>query len=146
MFTDQTGASRKGKERSISPDESPYDSDASSEIIAVLLSQSGFSKNAMLHAFKSNTPLMLAHLPGGQVLDHMSETAGIDILGLWWNAALSGPGGVLGGNLELRREILEGSGIDPITGDMVIKARYGIYRDSRRLERLGPPLSDTEET
>ncbi|KAL7425036.1 hypothetical protein Q5752_000724 [Cryptotrichosporon argae] len=47
--------------------------------IAVLLSQSGFTQAAMLHASRSGAPMLLLHLPGGQVpaeLERDSEPAG----------------------------------------------------------------------
>jgi hypothetical protein len=131
---------------------SPED-DLGHEIIAILLSQSGFSKNAMLHASKSHTPLMLVHLPGGQALHSPSEdgatrteeTEEAEVGGAWWNAAMAGPAGVLGGKMELRREILEGSGVDAVTGDAKVRARYRLYHGGQRFRRLGPALSDEEQ-
>lgn len=166
---DEIGARRKGKERSITPDDhpesinadghmldhplSPEDEELGQDIIAILLSQSGFSKNAMLHASKSHTPLMLVHLPGGQALHptgddrsrRKEEEIEGEVGGVWWNAAMSGPVGVLGGKMELRREILDGSGVNAVTGDARVRARYRLYHSGKRFGRLGPGLSEDEQ-
>ncbi|GFZ52353.1 hypothetical protein JCM24511_10126 [Saitozyma sp. JCM 24511] len=161
-----TGMYSKGKERASDPtEEDPLDT------IAVLLSQSGFSRNAMTHASRSSTPFLLVHLPGGQPyplpsstsadLESETETetdprteaggpergAEDDMLveGAWWNAALAGPQGVLGGKMELKREILLGSGRHPTTGEPEVKARVGGWYDGKRFSRVGPPLEDELE-
>jgi hypothetical protein len=156
----------KGKERASNPtEEDPLDT------IAILLSQSGFSRNAMTHASRSSTPFLLVHLPGGQPFplasstsadlesesetesDPRTEEAGPErgaeddmlVEGAWWNAALAGPQGVLGGKMELKREILVGSGRHPMTGEPEVKARVGLWYDGKRFSRLGPPLEDEME-
>jgi hypothetical protein len=104
------------------------------DALAILLSQSGFSPKAMIHATRSSTPLLLVHLPGGQVptspIDEEGE--GIEVEGAIWNSALGGPTGLLGGGMELRREILDHSGVDGITGDSKVKARVGIWYNGKR--------------
>jgi hypothetical protein len=137
-----TLGSTKGKERE-------------ADLIAVLLSQSGFSRNAMTHAARSGTPLMLVHLPGGQPvmrqpvsdaddLEESSEKEEGEMLveGAWWNSALAGKEGVLGGRMELRREILVGSGRNQVTKEPEVKARVGVWFDGRRFTRVGPPLEE----
>ncbi|WRT69640.1 uncharacterized protein IL334_006629 [Kwoniella shivajii] len=42
--------------------------------MAILISQSGFTKSTMIQASSSNTPLMLVHLPGGQPMDSESTS------------------------------------------------------------------------
>ncbi|WWC95768.1 hypothetical protein V866_002634 [Kwoniella sp. B9012] len=87
----------------------PYEED-----IAILISQSGFTKSTMLYSTSSNIPLMLVHLPGGDPgaqSEHEAEEEGpfddggqeIEVKSLWWNKALSE--GVLGNEIELRRTI-----------------------------------------
>lgn len=98
----------------------------------------------MIHATRSSTPLLLIHLPGGQPLSPTpaledkgeGEEEDIDVEGAVWNAALGGPRGVLGGVLELRREILDGSGRDLITGDVQVKSRFGIWYNGKRFMGL----------
>jgi hypothetical protein len=89
---------------------------------------------------------MLVHLAGGQPqrTSHLSATTPIGVEGVWWNTALSGPNGVLGAQIDLKREILESSGANALTGDAMIKVRYGLYHGGRRHTRLGPPLDDAE--
>lgn len=106
----------------------------------------------MLHATKSHTPFMLIHLPGGQatgtaeeVEQTLSGPGEVDVGGVWWNSALSGSSGILGGMMELRREILAGSGVNEVTGDAQIKVRYRLYHNGRRFDRLGPALESMED-
>ncbi|WVN86932.1 uncharacterized protein L203_102107 [Cryptococcus depauperatus CBS 7841] len=109
--------------------------------IAILISQSGFTRNAMLHATQSNTPLMLLHLPGGQPEDASQPSASTkgdrnlpaaneyhDMTtaeSAWWNRALSHK--VLNGKIELRREMLAGK-----DGMMT---SVGLWMDGKRVPR-----------
>lgn len=95
----------------------------------------------MIHATRSSTPLLLVHLPGGQIkipsdsrLNEVDEEEGIgaEVEGAIWNSALGGSNGLLGGEMELRREILESSGRDLITGDSKVKARVGVWYNGKR--------------
>ncbi|WWD20241.1 hypothetical protein CI109_104717 [Kwoniella shandongensis] len=151
------------------------------QAISLLVSQSGFSKGAMIHATKSKTPLMLVHLPGGQPFgsltperltpssspspvartsslsletpfrtssdlsgeesfidtpptgsrddqlesDKRGEVDDIQVESIWWNKALSE--GVLGGLVELRREVLSSG-----------RARVGLWTSGKRLGRYSP--------
>lgn len=99
--------------------------------LAVLLSQSGFSPKAMIHATRSSTPLLLVHLPGGRP-EQDQEQGEVEVEGAVWNAAAGGPQGLLGGVLELRREILDESGRDGITGDMRVRSRVGLWCNGKR--------------
>lgn len=62
--------------------------------------------------------------------------------GAWWNSALSSRTGILGGEMELRREIMVGdehsSFTNEVTGDVHIKARLGIWYLGQRFQRVGP--------
>ncbi|KAK8849614.1 hypothetical protein IAR55_004949 [Kwoniella newhampshirensis] len=110
--------------------------------IALLISQSGFSKNAMLHATKSNTPLMLVHLPGGQPFDDLTLTSTaksesrprtsdededdeIEAESIWWNKALSE--GVLRNKVDIRREVLPSGGV-----------RVGLWTEGGRMRSMEP--------
>jgi hypothetical protein len=113
------------------------------DALAILLSQSGFSPKAMIHATRSSTPLLLVHLPGGMVGEEPASEPGgvhggepIHVEGSVWNTALGGPKGLLGGEMELRREILDSSGRDGITGDARVKARVGLWYNGQRFRGL----------
>lgn len=104
----------------------------------------------MIHATRSSTPLLLIHLPGGHPSIPISPSSNqdqgldqdpnqdtrlggeIDVEGAIWNQALGGPGGVLGGIMELRREIMNTSGRDSVTGDINVKSRVGLWYNGRR--------------
>jgi hypothetical protein len=47
--------------------------------------------------------------------------------------------------MELKREILLGSGRHPTTGEPEVKARVGVWYDGKRFSRVGPPLEDEME-
>ncbi|OXG32771.1 hypothetical protein C359_02848 [Cryptococcus neoformans Bt120] len=117
--------------------------------IAILISQSGFTKNAMLHATQSRIPLMLLHLPGGQptgldLISSSPESDGgpfadqerIKVESAWWNRSLSH--GILGGRMELRREVL-------VTSDG-LGASTGLWMDGKRLDRCVPSEVDELES
>jgi hypothetical protein len=89
----------------------------------------------MIHATRSSTPLLLVHLPGGQVDDGQGDSGkegGIVVDGAIWNSALGGPSGLLGGEMELRREILDSSGRDGVTGDARVVSRVGLWYNGKR--------------
>ena len=121
--------------------------------VAVLLSQSGFSQLAMIRAWRSPSPIMLVHLPGGRPgqspLEGGTAVDGADgadgemrVEGAWWNPALAGPRGLFGGHLELRREILDSSGRDSQTGEAEVKTRYRVWHKGAPISRLGPALEE----
>ncbi|ADV22405.1 hypothetical protein I315_00748 [Cryptococcus gattii Ru294] len=116
--------------------------------IAILISQSGFTKNAMQHATQSRIPLMLLHLPGGQptALTLMSSSPESDtgtfpnqerikVESAWWNRSLSH--GILGGKMELRREVL-------VTSDG-LGASTALWMDGKKLDRCVPSEVDELE-
>ncbi|WVW86986.1 hypothetical protein I302_109042 [Kwoniella bestiolae CBS 10118] len=95
--------------------------------IAILVSQSGFTKSTMQYSASSNIPLMLVHLPGGRPTDELSDEQAeeeIEVKSLWWNRALSE--GVLGDGIELRKTI------GPIG------VGVGLWMGGRRVGRCGP--------
>ncbi|ODN78479.1 hypothetical protein L202_04113 [Cryptococcus amylolentus CBS 6039] len=112
---------------------------SSEATVALFLSQTGFTKNAMINASQSRTPMMLLHLPGGQYVDAppLSSSPGSDsdieasikVESVWWNRALSH--GVLGGRLELRREMVT-------NGRGVVGTNVGLWMDGARVDRLVP--------
>lgn len=104
---------------------------------------------------------MLVHLLGGHPHEAEAEAkAGSYVVGegdaaesvandgfdglvesVWWNAALSGPHGVLGGKVELKREmLLPSSTPDRATtaGQPDMGVRWGLWHGGQRLGRLGP--------
>ncbi|KAK4689443.1 hypothetical protein P7C73_g652, partial [Tremellales sp. Uapishka_1] len=98
--------------------------------MAVLVSQSGFSTAAMVHASKSTTPLLLVHLPGGQPSDDEDLDKDMVVDGAWWNLALSMD--VLGGAMELKREM--------VLESEEVKARVGLWHLGHRFQGVGPAV------
>jgi len=74
-------------------------------IVAVLLSESEFTKSAILRANSSPIPFFLLHLPVVHNSDDTIEDDGLGDLGMaLCNPALCGRDGLLKGNMELRWE------------------------------------------
>lgn len=98
---------------------------------------------------------MLIHLLGGHPHDapHTEEendddncvpiepeTSDFDglVQGMYLNPALISARGVLGGKVQMKREILDGSGVDNLTGDVRTIVRFGLWFEGQRLRRMGP--------
>jgi Protein of unknown function (DUF2034) len=84
-----------------------------SPIVALLISSSPFTKAAVLRAHSSPIPMFLLHLPFEGRLSSLnldtitpetSVATSVEGASAIWNQALSGSGGVLGGELEIRWE------------------------------------------
>lgn len=95
-------------------------------IIALLISQSAFTRACMLAAHSSPVPLLLLHLPAGRD----AELGGSAIGSAVWNQALGSCRGVLGGDMEMRWERDEGVGGGP-----------GLWWRGSRLESWTPSES-----
>ncbi|WVQ75140.1 hypothetical protein IAR50_004749 [Cryptococcus sp. DSM 104548] len=118
---------------------------SSEATVAIFLSQTGFTKNAMIHASQSRAPMMLFHLPGGQYVDasplssspesNQNTESPIKVESAWWNRALSH--GVLGGRMDLRREMLT-------NGGGVAGTNVGLWMDGARIDRLVPGTAADE--
>jgi hypothetical protein len=98
----------------------------------------------MIHATRSSTPLLLVHLPGGRPeaegdgirrFEDGSEEV-IEVEGAVWNNALGGTTGLLGGEMELRRELLNRSGRDTVTGDARVIGRVGLFHNGKRFQGM----------
>lgn len=62
------------------------------------------------------------------------------VTGCWWNPALSGLKGLLGGTMEIRREILpENVAIGGIAGP---KEQWRVWYKGKRLGRVGPTVEE----
>ena len=115
--------------------------------IAILISQSGFSREAVSRALTSPAPMMLVHLPGGRSIPMPAldgegpEGKGMKVNGCLWNTALSGDKGLFSDDLALRREILGGE-----SGDDKVTEQWRVWYRGTRLGRVGPPLERTEDT
>jgi hypothetical protein len=93
----------------------------------------------MIHATRSSTPILLVHLPGGQYSTEPEPDEGTGetaVEGAIWNTALGGPSGGLGGEMELRREILDRSGRDEVTGDARVFSRIGLWFNEKRFNGM----------
>ena len=87
---------------------SPHSGDPKIPTVAMLISQSSFTKSAILRAMSSSVPFFLLHLPEhGPGGDADINPVGSAI----WNRSLYGEDGLLGGQVEVRWERrLGGSG------------------------------------
>lgn len=172
--------------------------------IAVLVSQSGFSDRAMITAWRSPSPILLVHLPGGRVGEHLGGAAGqyerpyrikgkdrtlgvmspltdlastvvnprssfdtrsqpkgktlssveealalqteaddeyTQVKGLWTNPAMTSNRGLLGGTIELRREILA-ENKDTGVAAQKIRDRWRVWYKGKKIDRVGPSLEE----
>ncbi|KAI0308823.1 hypothetical protein OF83DRAFT_1072937 [Amylostereum chailletii] len=73
-----------------------------SPVVALLISQSSFTRGCLLAAQASPVPLLLLHLPEAAEREEGRIGSGV------WNAALGSGWGVSGGEMELRWERAEG--------------------------------------
>ncbi|ORX37790.1 hypothetical protein BD324DRAFT_680670 [Kockovaella imperatae] len=117
--------------------------------IAILVSQSGFSRDAVTRALNSPAPMMLIHLPGGRttpslLLDGIGEGGhGMQVNGCLWNHAMQGDKGLFSSNLALRREILSETEGDE--EGIKVKEQWRCWYDGMRLDRVGPSLEQSME-
>ncbi|KAM6492715.1 Protein of unknown function (DUF2034) domain containing protein [Amanita muscaria] len=128
--------------RSLAPNSSLHDACFAREdlpsapeypLVALLVSESPFTKSTLLRAHSSPLPLFLLHVPPLQpetCQDHENEdeihpTAGMG--SAFWNSALGGPRGVLEGEMEIRWE-----------RSADIHGRPGIWWRNRRLDNWVP--------
>ncbi len=78
-------------------------------LVSVLCSQSGFTPGAMLQANTSTLPMLLLHIERSRQglkawPDNSNNASAGNLLGAYWNEALIGGKGILGNDLEIRRE------------------------------------------
>ena len=110
-------------------------------LVALLISESPFTKSTLLRAHSSPLPLFLLHTPPSsdghaadiQGFENNPVASGIGrgthIGSAFWNPALAGPRGVLGGEMEMRWErSLNGQYSQP-----------GIWWRNQRLANWVPP-------
>lgn len=100
--------------RTVTPPDAQSVEDAQRSLIAVLISESMFTKKTLLRALSSPIPMLLLHLP--PLLDWRTEspivraesdedmTSPSSIGAVFWNSALGGEKGLLGGEIEVRWE------------------------------------------
>ena len=71
------------------------------------------------------------------------EGKGMRVVGVWWNPALSSTRGLLGGTMEMRREILpQETGLSPGTEVVPPKDQWRVWYKGKRLGRVGPSVED----
>jgi hypothetical protein len=106
-----------------------------SPIVALVVSESSFSKATLLRAHSSPVPFFLLHLPptplpSPDTLTPCSETGLTHIGSAFWNSALGGASGLLRGEVELRWERQDdGAG------------RPGLWTSGRRIESWTPDIA-----
>jgi len=125
--------------------------------VAVLLSRSGFSENATIRAWRSPSPMILVHLPGGSSINPNErddgtgeEGKGMRVTGCWMNPALSGLKGLLGGTIEVRREILKEVKAGEAGGDEKlekqekpgVRDQWRFWYKGKRMGRVGPSIDE----
>lgn len=95
--------------------------------LGVFISESPFTKAAILHAQSSSIPLLLLHFPPEEG-EAPAETSDTSFGTLVWNRALAGDQGLLGGRMEVR---WERSGSAP--------ARPSLWWQNEKLPNWTPP-------
>jgi hypothetical protein len=118
--------------------------------VAILLSRSGFSENATIRAWRSPSPMILVHLPGGSSVNPNprddgtgEEGKGMRVTGCWMNPALSGLKGLLGGTIEVRREILKESRTEAeIEEKPGVRDQWRFWYQGKRMGRVGPSIDE----
>ena len=120
-------------------------SSSAEDVVAVLISQSAFTKSTVLHAHSSPIPFLLIHLPpltphptSSHLLrdaraseDPAGSILGSEPLTAIWNPALGGTKGVLRGEMEMRWERT----VDPLG---VASDRPGLWWRGRKVGRMIP--------
>jgi len=102
-------------------------------IVALLMSESEFTKSAILRANSSPIPFFLLHLPAINNSDDTIEADGLGDLGMaLCNPALTGRDGLLKGNMELRWE-RRGLGGE-------VRGRPAVWWGNQRLHSWTPEL------
>lgn len=100
-------------------------------IATIMCTHSGFSSNATLEANRSKVPMLLLHVPFSpedipkyldfhtegeppRIIDQVQadELDSAHLQAVFWNAALAGSSGILGNDLELRKEFRSGVGTE----------------------------------
>lgn len=110
-------------------------------VVALLVSESPFTKSTLLRAMSSPIPFFLLHVPPLQESASEIEAEGIENIGMAvWNSALGGTHGVLEGRMEVRWERNLSSGV----------ARPGLWWQRERLSNWTPdatssPMTDLDE-
>ncbi|KAF9254989.1 hypothetical protein L218DRAFT_842318, partial [Marasmius fiardii PR-910] len=74
----------------------------SSTIVALFISESPFTKSALLRAMSSTVPFLLVHIPPSPSNGELDLDSGESIGTLVWNPALGGTSGLLRGKMEVR--------------------------------------------
>lgn len=117
--------------------------------IALLVSQSAFTKAAILSAFSSPLPLLLVHLPplpasmDSSLQTDVNPEADLDsgsIGSAVWNPALGGLKGLLGNKMELRWE-----NSPTVRGNQGAAGRPILWCGGSRLESWVQPLTDSSD-
>jgi hypothetical protein len=105
-------------------------------LVAVLMSQSAFTREAVLRAQSSHVPFLLLHLPPLPDDTANAVPQSVDNVGtVIWNPALGGAKGLLGGEIDIRWERAVGSA----AGGGTVVGRPGLWTASgERIESWVP--------
>ncbi|KDN47291.1 hypothetical protein RSAG8_03770, partial [Rhizoctonia solani AG-8 WAC10335] len=117
------------------------------ELVAMIISLSGFTSNAIKRAMASPIPFLLLHLPAplpeGEEENPqpllIPTTPGSDSIGsIIWNFKLSGATGLLGGHMEVRWALGQRRG----EGEQAEGGRPVLYWKGKKLEHWVPETQD----
>lgn len=113
-------------------------------IVALLISESRFTKSTLLSAQSSPVPFFLLYVPPAHGSEGSQETeAGIEeeLGAAFWNPALGGKHGLLGGEMEARweRRAIACSSYPEVDGsESVDVGRVGLWWKGKRLDNWVP--------
>ena len=100
-----------------------------SPVVAILVSESAFTRNCLLAAHASPLPFLLVHLPPTTTTTSGSNGGGAvasaELGAIFGNPALVSARGVLGGELEIRWERGTGAGAGALSGGGALDASSG---------------------
>ena len=105
------------------------------QVVALFISESSFTKAAVLCALSSHVPFLLVHLPPAKETPPSEEHTQVG--SVVWNAALSGESGILRGQFDLRWE-------RSVLGNGTNGGRPGLWWKGVRL-RNWTPVDDFSE-
>jgi hypothetical protein len=102
-------------------------------LVALLISESPFTKSTILRAQSSPVPFFLLHIP--PMVEPSNDTPIEQVIGAAiWNPALAGTWGLLGGQMETRWERAPAGG-----------GRLGLWWNGQKLRSWTPDSSESDE-
>ncbi|KAG9104006.1 hypothetical protein FRC06_006270 [Ceratobasidium sp. 370] len=113
--------------------------ETTSELVAMLISLSGFSPMAIRRAMASPLPFLLLHLPPAPTEPDSGSELTPTLASIIWNAKLGSTSGILGGNMEIRQELGTGGHPTLYWRDKKLKHWVPELEPSVPTSRYNPP-------